>query len=155
MFVFQSYCTLKVYISFVGKHIWCCIHEYYRILKMILEGIHLTRPLCCRCKTFANANQTNKGTIGGFIGGPKETWQPWQHTKRLAIAEKVGKLKKRLKDLMGKQRSRITKIIAQNKSRQEFVPPSGKYVDLLKAEPLHNTNNAWQNWFSAALSVVM
>ena len=122
---------------------------------MILEGIHLTRPLCCRCKTFANANQTNKGTIGGFIGGPKETWQPWQHTKRLAIAEKVGKLKKRLKDLMGKQRSHTTKIIAQNKSRQEFVPPSGKYVDLLKAEPLHNTNNAWQNWFSAALSVVM
>ena len=46
---------------------------------------------------------------------------------------------------MGKQRSHITKIIAQNKSRQEFVPPSGKYVDLLKAEPLHNTNNAWQN----------
>ena len=29
LFVFQSYCTLKVYINFVGKHIWCCIHEYY------------------------------------------------------------------------------------------------------------------------------
>ena len=39
--------------------------------------------------------------------------------------------------------------------RQEFVPLSGKYVDLLKVEPLHSTNNAWQNWFSAALSVVM
>ena len=29
LFVFQSYCTLKVYINFVGKHIWCCIHEYH------------------------------------------------------------------------------------------------------------------------------
>ena len=29
LFVFQSYCKLKVYINFVGKHIWCCIHEYY------------------------------------------------------------------------------------------------------------------------------
>ena len=28
--------------------------------------------------------------------------------------------------------------------RQEFVPPLGKYVDLRKAGPLHNTNNAWQ-----------
>ena len=39
--------------------------------------------------------------------------------------------------------------------RQEFVPLSGKYVDLLKVEPLHSTNNVWQNWFSAALSAVM
>ena len=39
--------------------------------------------------------------------------------------------------------------------RQEFVPLSGKYVDLLKVEPLHSTNNAWQIWFSATVSVVM
>ena len=43
---------------------------------------------------------------------------------------------------MGKQRSHITKFIAQNKLRQEFVPLLGKYVDLLKAEPLHNTSFA-------------
>ena len=41
---------------------------------------------------------------------------------------------------MGKQRSHITKFIAQNKLRQEFVPLLGKYVDLLKAEPLRNTS---------------
>ena len=52
----------------------------------------------------------------------------------------VEKSKKRLKDPMGKQRSHITKFIAQNKLRQEFVPLLGKYVDLLKAEPLHNTS---------------
>ena len=43
---------------------------------------------------------------------------------------------------MGKQRSRITKFIAKNKLRQEFVPLLRKYVDLLKAKPLHNTSFA-------------
>ena len=56
---------------------------------------------------------------------------------------------------MGKQRNEVTKFIAQNKSRQEFVPPLGKYVDLLKAEPLHNTNNAWQSWFLTALAIAI
>ena len=26
---------------------------------------------------FANVNQTDKTTIGGLIGGPEATWQPW------------------------------------------------------------------------------
>ena len=65
------------------------------------------------------------------------------------------KLKTKLRDPMGKQRNEVTKFIAQNQSRQEFVPPLGKYVDLLKAEPLHITNNAWQSWFLTALAIVM
>ena len=60
-----------------------------------------------------------------------------------------------MKDPDGKQRPEVTKLIAKEKSRQEFVPPLGKYVDLAKAEPLHNTNNAWQHWFSALLPVTM
>ena len=104
---------------------------------------------------FANVNQTSKRTIGGTIGGPEATWQPWDSTKRLVVAERVVKLKSKLRDPMGKQRNEVTKFIAQNKSRQEFVPPLGKYVDLLKAEPLHNTNNAWQSWFLTALAIVM
>ena len=104
---------------------------------------------------FSNVNQTNKRTIGRTIGGPEATWQPWNYTKRLAMAEKIVKFKTKLRDPMGKQRKEITKFITQNKSRQEFVPPLGKYVDLLKAEPLHNTNNAWQSWFLTALTIVM
>ena len=50
--------------------------------------------------------------------------------------------KNRLKDPKGKQRSHITKFIVQSKSRQEFLPLLGKYVDLLKAEPLHHTSFA-------------
>ena len=62
------------------------------------------------------------------------------------MAEKVVKSKTKLRDPMGEQRNEVTKFIAQNQSRQEFVPPLGKYVYLLKAEPLHITNNAWQSW---------
>ena len=104
---------------------------------------------------FANVNQTNKRTISGKIGGSEATWQPWDYKKRLVMAEKVVKLKTKFRDPMGKQRNEVTKFIAQNKSRQEFVPPLGKYVDLLKAEPLHNTTNAWQSWFLTALAIVM
>ena len=104
---------------------------------------------------FANVNQTSKRTIGGTNGDLEATWQPWDYTKRLVMAERVVKLKSKLRDPMGKQRNEVTKFIAQNKSRQEFVPPLGKYVDLLKAEPLHNTNNAWQSWFLTALAIVM
>ena len=105
--------------------------------------------------SFANVNQANKATIGGTIGGPGATWQPWEYKKRLEVAEKVENLKKRLKEPTGKHRGEVTKFIAQNKSRQEYVPPLGKYVDLFKAEPLHNTNNAWQHWFLAALAITM
>ena len=38
---------------------------------------------------FANVNQTSKRTIDGTIGGPEATWQPWDSTKRLVVAERV------------------------------------------------------------------
>ena len=104
---------------------------------------------------FANVNQTDKTTIGGSIGGPEATWQTWDYNKRILVAEKVENFKAKLKDPEGKQRGEVTKLIAKEKSRQEFVPPLGKYVDLGKAEPLHNTNNAWQQWFLALLTVAM
>ena len=111
------------------------------------------------CATYfsslANVSQTNKCTTGGTIGDSTATWQPWDYKKRLEVALKVEAFKKRLRDPTGKQRGDVTKFISQNKSRQEFVPPIGKYVDLFKAEPLHNTNNAWQHWFSIALAIAM
>lgn len=48
--------------------------------------------------------------------------------------------KKTLKDPMKKDRSEVT---------------SKKYVDSMKAEPLHNTNNAWQLWFTFLLDIAM
>ena len=89
------------------------------------------------------------------IGGRQQTWQPWDYEQQLKVAEKVDKYKKRLKDPEAKQRGNVTKFIAENKSQQEFVPPLGKYVDLFKAEPSHNTNNAWQHCFMIAASIAM
>ena len=96
-------------------------------------------------------NQTNKTTIGGSICGPKATWQPWNYSKWIRVAEKVARFKATLKDTDGKQRPEVTELITEEISRQEFVPPLGKYVDLAKTEPLNKTNNAWQHWFLACL----
>ena len=98
---------------------------------------------------FANVNQTHKGAMVLLVALEQlvtiavnlENGHRRESTK---VRGKIGQIKKS-----------YYKFIAQNKLRQEFVPLSGKYVDLLRAEPLHSTNNAWQNWFSAALSVVM
>jgi len=67
----------------------------------------------------------------------------------------VETFKKHLKDRTGKQRRNVTKFIAQNISQQKFVTPIEKYADLFKAEPLHNTKNAWQHWLSTALAIAM
>ena len=104
---------------------------------------------------FANVSQSNKSTIGGSIGGTDATWQPWNYQDRLKTVKKVENFKNRLRDPSGKERGKVTKYIAQNKSRQEFSPSLGKYVDNIKPDPLHNTNNAWQQWFMTMLAVAM
>ncbi|CAH3140837.1 unnamed protein product [Porites evermanni] len=86
---------------------------------------------------FANVNQTSKRTI----------WQPWDYTKRLVMAERVVKLKSKLRDPMGKQRNEVTKFIAQNKSRQEFVPPLGKVE--VSIEQVENLKVLCQQFFNA------
>ena len=77
------------------------------------------------------------------------------HGKTAKTVKKVENFKNRLHDPSGKQRSKVTQFIAQNKSRQESLPPLGKYVDIIKPDPLHNTNNAWQQWFMTMLAVAM
>ena len=49
------------------------------------------------------------------------------------------------------KREKITSFISQKKSRQEFLPLVGKFIDRAKAEPLHLKNNAWQQWNSSVL----
>ena len=76
-------------------------------------------------------------------------------TQRGRLLQTQLKCLKNLQYPIGKQRRDVTKLIAQNKSRQEFVPPLGTYVDLLKPEPLHNTDDAWQSWFLSILAIAM
>ena len=104
----------------------------------------------------ADVNQTTKETRGGSIG--KETtaaWKPWDYQDRLKNAEKVACYEKTLKNLSGKDRSRVTAFIEKQVSRQEYEPPLGKYVDLIKAGPLHNMNNACQHWFTFLIVIAM
>ena len=51
------------------------------------------------------------------------------------------------------KREKVTSFIAQKKSRQEFPPLVGKFIDRAKAEPLHLKNNAW-HWQQWNLSVL-
>lgn len=104
--------------------------------------------------SFANVNQNNKVVIGGSIGNSAEaTWQPWDYNNRLEVVKEVEKFKQKTPN--GPKRSDITKFIAQKKSRQESIPPLGKYVNNIKAEPLHITNNAWQQWFMHIFAIAM
>lgn len=73
----------------------------------------------------------------GSMGGSDAPWQPWNYQQRLAMAKKVENFKRKLKDPDGKQRGEVTEFISANKSRQEFPPPLGKYVDCIKPDPLH------------------
>lgn len=71
----------------------------------------------------------------------------------MKVAESVTKFKETLpKHLSAKtSRLKVTSFIALTKSRQEFVPLVGKYIDLAHVEPLHLKNNAWQQYFKGVL----
>ena len=75
-------------------------------------------------------------------------FRPWEYDKRLAVAKKVADLKGKLNktQLAPKtKRSKVTAFIASNKSRQEFEPLIGKFIDRAHVDPLHLKNNACQH----------
>ena len=84
------------------------------------------------------------GTLGIL---PENTWQPWEYERRLKVVELVSGTKqalslKKLSDAT--KRNKILDKIRDLGSSQEFEPVLGKLVDKAYAEPLHNSNNAWQ-----------
>lgn len=72
-----------------------------------------------------------------------ENFQPFKYADRLEHAELVAEKKVELQRVysISTQRSHLTFYIASLKSRQEFVPLLGPYVDLARCEPLHLKNN--------------
>ena len=52
---------------------------------------------------------------------------------------------------MKTKRAKITDFIAKQKSRHEFLPLLGNFLDKAHVEPLHLKNNAWQFFFKALL----
>lgn len=69
------------------------------------------------------------------------------------MAKKIENFKRRLRDPNCKQSGEVTKFITQNKSRQEYVFPLRKYVNLIKPDPLHSIHNSWQERFTTCLTV--
>jgi len=101
--------------------------------------------------TFANVNTKNCDEVSGTFGtGPAHTWQPWIYRERVAVSNGVANLKVRLekqKCSQATKRNKITTYISANKSRQEFIPLIGPFVDRAHIEPLHPKNNACQQVF--------
>ena len=105
--------------------------------------------------TFANVSNKNMATLGGQIGDKKATWQRWQFADRIEKAKAVEKYKQKLSEKELKARTKVTTFIANQKSRQEFEPPLGKFIDKAKVEPLHTCNNAWQHLFQQMFVIGM
>ena len=104
--------------------------------------------------SFANVKQSNMATIGGSIGPPPCTWQQWEYSKRLKDAASVEVDKVSFANKKN-PRPLVLQNIAKRDSRQEFVPPLGKFVDFAYPEPLHNKNNAWQHWNKKMIEIAI
>lgn len=103
--------------------------------------------------TFATVSTEDYRDLEGQFATGNCKWKVWDYNERLKVAQSVAKFKETLpKHLNAKtSRSKVTSFIASKKSRQEFVPLVGKYIDLAHVEPLHLKNNAWQHYFKGVL----
>lgn len=90
---------------------------------------------------FADINKSEINHIQGSFGiTANSKWKPWKYNDRVKIADAVAKKKEQLSTSKLKpstKREKITSFIAQNKSRQEFPPLIGTFIDRAKEEPLH------------------
>ena len=105
--------------------------------------------------TFGDVNTSNCDVVTGTFGsGPTHTWQPWKYNQRVAISKEVEKLKLKVEKQKGSKvskRKKVTSFISDKKSRQEFVPLIGQFIDRAHIEPLHPKNNACQQLFRRIL----
>lgn len=105
---------------------------------------------------FANVSLADCRDVKGTFGTDRSNkWKPWNYQQRVNVVNKVETFKKRValeKISVKTKRSKITDFIANQSSRQEFLPLLGSYIDKARVEPLHLKNNAWQYFFKAVLT---
>ena len=92
-----------------------------------------------------------KGTFGT---APSDKWKPWAYQERIRVVNKVKAFKNKVaaETITEKtKRTKITDLIARERSRQKFLPLLGTFIDKAHVEPLHLKNNAWQYFFKAFL----
>ena len=96
--------------------------------------------------SFGNVTLESARNISGTFGQlPSDTWKPWGYPNRLKVVQKVQRLKLTLaksKSSTHTKRNKVTTFIAEQKSRQEFVPIIGELIDWGHVDPLHLKNNA-------------
>ena len=91
---------------------------------------------------------------GRFGYDPTCKWQPWSFEGRIKVAKSVEKFKMSLeakKVAKKTKRSKVTEFIVSKKSRQEFPPLIGEFINNAHVEPLHLKSNAWQYFFKTIL----
>ncbi len=75
--------------------------------------------------------------------------------KFVNIAKRVEKCKSKLSQKQLLQRTKVTEFILAQRTRQEFEPILGPFIDKALAEPLHLANNNWQFVFSELFDYVL
>ena len=106
--------------------------------------------------SFSNVSQSEKGKMGVTCGSTCDDYfKPWNYQKRLQDVKRVEKHKSKLtpKQIVG--RTKVTQFIASQKSRQEFEPILGPFIDKAVVEPLHLANNNWEFLFTELLAYVI
>ena len=105
--------------------------------------------------TFANVSTGDYDNPKGTFGkGNQHKWQPWHYSRRLKVSKEVKKIKEKVErqNISAKtKRKKVTDFIASQKSRQEFEPLIGGFIDRVHVEPLHPKNNACQQLFKEIL----
>jgi len=108
--------------------------------------------------TFGNVHQkdSNDHTKSYSLSTNSSNWHPFSMEKRIADAKKVTEKKEQLKKKKSVNRTQITTFISKElKSRQEYLPLVGKYIDYAKSEPLHLKNNCVKEMFMKVLNKVV
>ncbi len=105
--------------------------------------------------SFANVSTDENTKMGCTCGGPSDYFHPWDYSSRLKIAKRVEKFKSTLTEKQLAQRTKVTEFISSQKSRQEFEPILGPFIDKALAEPLHLANNNWQFLFFELFNYVL
>ncbi|CAB3986397.1 Hypothetical predicted protein [Paramuricea clavata] len=95
--------------------------------------------------TFGTVSVADMANLNFSFGQAKNCeWNPWNYDKHLLVVKHVEALKKKLEKAKGSEktkRAKITSLIAQMQSRQEFVPRIGRFIDRAHVELLHLKNN--------------
>lgn len=105
--------------------------------------------------SFADVSTDTIQLMGRTCGGPSDYFKPWNYQHRVKVTQKVEAFKSKLTPKQLSARTKVTEFIASQKSRQEFEPILGPFVNKALAEPLHLANNNWQFLFTELFTFVL